>query len=388
MRSKILYGLFLIVVTFILLEVTLRLTSIQNGHVTYLFGKKSYYLAPLDAPTEFPDINQQTDGYGIYDAEVGWAYKSWGSAAPLYYANREGIRCSKDDYERGVADPTLSDTTAYTIVCIGDSFTHGDEVLFEQTWPYFLEQQTQASVLNLGVGGYGIDQATLRYIKFSPKAKIVLLGLITGDFERAYTQIYGLTRGGLKTKPIFEFAEDSASVRNIPAIHGKALKSAFANTEQSTFFAREPAYPTLFVKHWSDNFYVIRALKTLSIWRNARKPIYKTDDDRLSYSLNILSYLNDKVKENDAELYIVLLDNLNTFEDWKKGEGDPWALLKNKFEERKLRYVSMDRFMFDQYQQDPDSVINSGMVHYTPNANLLVARWLSEKEFVKQATRN
>ncbi|MBX2955230.1 MAG: hypothetical protein KF846_03675 [Cyclobacteriaceae bacterium] len=388
MKSKIFYALFLIVVTFILLEVTLRLTSTQKGHVTYLFGKKSYYLAPLDVPEEFPDINQQTDGYGIYDADVGWSYKSWGSAVPLYYANREGIRCSKDDYERGVADSTLRDTTAYTITCIGDSFTHGDEVLFEQAWPYYLEQETKAPVLNLGVGGYGIDQATLRYIKFSPKSKIVLLGLITGDFERACTQIYGLSGGGLKTKPIFEFTGDSVTVKNIPALHGNALKSEFQNPGHSAFFAREAGYPALFVKRWPDHFYVIRVLKTLSIWRNARKPIYKTDDSRLTYCLNILSYLNDKVKENDAELYIVLLDNLNTFEDWKKGEGDPWALLKNKFEERKLRYVSMDRLMFDQYQQTPDSIINKGMVHYTPHANLLVARWLSEKEFVKQATLN
>jgi len=387
MKSKIIYPSFLIVVTFILLEVVLRVTSTQKGHVTYLFGKKSYYLAPLDVPEEFPDITKQTDGYGVYDAEVGWAYKSWGSAAPLYYANREGIRCSKDDYERA-ADPTLRDTTKYAIACIGDSFTHGDEVLFEQTWPYFLGQQTKLSVLNLGVGGYGIDQATLRYTKFAPQAKIVLLGLITGDFERASTQIYGLTGGGLKTKPIFEFTGDSARIKNIPAIHGNALKSEFQNPTEGTFFKLEPGYPTLFVKRWSDHFYVVRALKTLSIWRNARKSIYKTDDDRLTYCLNILSYLNAKVKENDAELYIVLLDNLNTFEDWKKGEGDPWALLKKKFEERKLQYVSMDRFMFEQYQQSPDSIINKGMVHYTPNANMLVARWLSEKEFVKQATSN
>jgi lysophospholipase L1-like esterase len=51
------------------------------------------------------------------------------------------------------------------IAVVGDSFTFGLEVRYEDTWPYQLERALgpEFRVLNLGVDGYGVDQAFLRY---------------------------------------------------------------------------------------------------------------------------------------------------------------------------------------------------------------------------------
>ena len=45
----------------------------------------------------------------------------------------------------------------------GDSMTHGDEVTDDEAWLHRLSERLGCNVQNFGVGGYGLDQAALRY---------------------------------------------------------------------------------------------------------------------------------------------------------------------------------------------------------------------------------
>jgi hypothetical protein len=70
---------------------------------------------------------------------------------------------------------------------LADSFTFGDEVSDDETWPYFLEKLLLGSeVLNFGVHGYGHDQMLLYLreegVKYHPD--IVILGFVSVDMER------------------------------------------------------------------------------------------------------------------------------------------------------------------------------------------------------------
>ena len=60
-----------------------------------------------------------------------------------------------------------SPTGKTRIALVGDSFTFGEDVTYEETWGYFLEKElgSQFQVLNFGVAGYGVDQSFLRYEK-------------------------------------------------------------------------------------------------------------------------------------------------------------------------------------------------------------------------------
>ena len=73
---------------------------------------------------------------------------------------------------------------ALQVVTIGDSFTFGDEVSDNETWPAQLERLLQqggvpARVFNLGTNAYGIDQAILRFARDGAPLRpdVVILGL-------------------------------------------------------------------------------------------------------------------------------------------------------------------------------------------------------------------
>ena len=64
---------------------------------------------------------------------------------------------------------------------------HGDEVSDSETWEFALERAHPSwSVINYGVGGYGPDQAYLRYkaTAASPRADLVIIGYMTENIQR------------------------------------------------------------------------------------------------------------------------------------------------------------------------------------------------------------
>ena len=73
----------------------------------------------------------------------------------------------------------------------GDSFTWGSDVTAEFAWSNVLSKMLDCRVSNFGVGGYGTDQAYLRF-KYNDrdKAKIVLLGYTSENLVRNVIQFY------------------------------------------------------------------------------------------------------------------------------------------------------------------------------------------------------
>src|SRR5262245_27375193 len=72
------------------------------------------------------------------------------------------------------------------ILAVGDSFTYGDEVRDEETWPARLQALTGRRVLNGGVTGYGLDQTVLRLERLAEAyaPSLVILGFIADDIRR------------------------------------------------------------------------------------------------------------------------------------------------------------------------------------------------------------
>jgi hypothetical protein len=108
--------------------------------------------------------------YG-YDPELGWDIETTG----------DRIRGSKLISKE-------PDKSILRILAVGDSFTFGMDVGEHENFPYMLGKQIpHAEVLNMGVPGYGIDQAYLKYRSFgqSYRPDVIIFGVYVSDYERS-----------------------------------------------------------------------------------------------------------------------------------------------------------------------------------------------------------
>jgi len=123
--------------------------------------------------------------YFVPDDLLGWTIgPSRQSRNGLYSSSIEGIRSARPGVAYAAASGPLR-----RVALVGDSFTFGLEVPFEESWAYRLQQELGAGVqiLNFGVDGYGVDQAYLRYRRdVRPwRPDLVVFGFINHDLYRS-----------------------------------------------------------------------------------------------------------------------------------------------------------------------------------------------------------
>ena len=85
--------------------------------------------------------------------------------------------------------PGMPDTAPSRVSLYGDSFTFGDEVDYEHAWGNLLAHKLGCRVANYGVGGYGSDQAYLRFCKnTNDQSVVVILGHLSENILRNLTR--------------------------------------------------------------------------------------------------------------------------------------------------------------------------------------------------------
>ncbi len=99
------------------------------------------------------------------------------------------------------------------ILILGDSFTFGDQVSDNETYPYYLQQMLpNTEVINFGIHGYGHDQMLLYLkeegIKYSPD--VVILGFVGDDMNRNLLEFRDYS------KPKFELVHNKLQIKNYP----------------------------------------------------------------------------------------------------------------------------------------------------------------------------
>jgi|RhiMetdeSRZDD1v2_1073273.scaffolds.fasta_scaffold547902_1 hypothetical protein len=77
-------------------------------------------------------------------------------------------------------------TKPYLAQAYGDSFVYGAEVGRDETWQAHFERLTGEAIVNRGVGGYGLDQAVLKFEKYARHSptRLAILGLHRESFRR------------------------------------------------------------------------------------------------------------------------------------------------------------------------------------------------------------
>lgn len=203
--------------------------------------------------------------YMVYDDLMGWTIgPNRRNVSGLYYSSWEGIRAPRE----GVSYAKSTEKTR--IALVGDSYTFAEDVAFEDSWGYHLEKELGADfeVLNFGVGGYGVDQAYLRYEKevrqWNPT--VVILGFPSSNVERTMILYHPLSSEWWDfpfSKPRFILRDGKLQPLNVPPLPPQDLFSR-RSIEEVPFLEYDRSYkPAEWqpnVLHWS---YLARAVMTL-----------------------------------------------------------------------------------------------------------------------------
>ncbi len=184
--SNFIVALFSIVVIIALAEAVLRFVVPPERFLDPISNE--YWLALQTGEHFSPKADVEPDFL------LGWRMKRNHRGQKASH-NSQGFRGTREIPVEG---------TGRRIVAIGDSFTYGLGVEDGETFAARLGVLLSGDVANLGVNGYGVDQAVLMWESEGRRLRpnVVVLGYFTHDFHRnAFTV-------GLRPKPRFVLDSD------------------------------------------------------------------------------------------------------------------------------------------------------------------------------------
>jgi len=151
--------------------------------------------------------------YSEYDADLGWVARKnvrlqdiFGKGAGVQ-TNNQRFRATYD-IQPAVAPGRVR------VICSGDSFTFGDGVDNRDTWcEQLAARDARFEPVNLGQGGYGADQAYLRFLRDTRSLahQVHLFAFINDDFRRMQSSTF-LGFG----KPVLALEKGVPVAANVP----------------------------------------------------------------------------------------------------------------------------------------------------------------------------
>lgn len=190
-----------LLLTLTLLELTLPL--LNNRYSVYF--RRNINPASLETDQARRFVRSKT-----FDPDLGW---------------------DKDPIARNYVDGKRYIAQSY-----GDSFVEGAEVASDHTWQAQFERLTGEAILNLGVGGYGLDQAVLKFEKHARRypTRFAILGLYPETYRRAlsYHPFYYFANSDAFTfafKPIFVKKGGRFELIRPPCADAVCLMQALSN---------------------------------------------------------------------------------------------------------------------------------------------------------------
>jgi len=304
-------------------EVSLRLLTRNNPDNGMAMIGRHVLLPYRPRPEAVRDwLKRPAGSYVVPDAQLGWTVKPRGRTPDgLYEANAEGARAPADR-RYGERPPS----GRLRLVTLGDSFTHGDGVGVEDTWQRELERRrADLEVINLGVPGYGTDQAYLRWLRDGARLRpqFALLAIWPEDICRNLNVVRFFMQpaegSGFLSKPRFLLADRRLETLNQPVLEGESLVRALTDPATDPVLRHDYwAIPgDLEPRPW-QHLRMARAIAT--VWnlhrrRTLRERLYAgTDASGIEVTVAIIEAFRRAAERDGAVPVIVLIPMLDLLE--------------------------------------------------------------------------
>ena len=326
--------------------------------------------------------------YFVADELLGWTIgPSRESSDGLYASSAEGLRSAS-------AGVRLSERAgARRVALVGDSYTFGLEVPYEQSWGHLIEAPLgeDVQILNFGVDGYGVDQSYLRYHRdvrpWHPE--LVVFGFINQDFYRdmtVYTFIDFPEWGFPFSKPRFVAAEGGAlKLRNAPLIPPETLLDKTAVTELPHLELDRGYREGEWRRRWYHHSYLLRFLQS----RFAPDPVLSadvSDEARESLSAQLLTTVFDESTREDSKTILLFFPSRADFEPNGNQTTVHDRVKAAVFSALRRKGIEVADLTACLASSDPKTLFLPGRPHYSPAGNAAVAACvvpLLERELAK-----
>jgi hypothetical protein len=240
-----------------------------------------------------------------YDELLGWMYTPNSTVEGVFgpgtrvTINSQSFR-AESDYALDVPAGKIR------VLCSGDSFAFGSEVTDQATWCYQLMRiDPRLETINLGVGGYGVDQSYLRYKRDGRPFQhdVHLFTFITEDFRRMRNEQFGFYG-----KPTLHLEEGVLTVKNVPVFRQSYLVRFLTNLSNQSGRLRSIELGKGVLRR---------------IWNPSTQQGVMSDDEVRSLAVRVIEELQRLNREKQSVLVLVYLpiatDYYNTSSDtWRR----------------------------------------------------------------------
>jgi hypothetical protein len=254
-----------VLMAFTVAETAIRLLSSRTPAYVVIAGTK---LLPRSWPATVARYRKLLHdvpsdiSYFVPDTLLGWTLgPNRRSKDGMYSSSAEAIRSPHPDTSYAAERPR------YRIALVGDSYTFGMDVTYEQSWARQLERALgpEFQVLDFGIDGYGVDQSYLRYVRdvrpWHPD--VAVLGFAGHDLERTLSVYVPVTYpewGFPFEKPRFTLRAGKLTLLNVPLMTPESLLST-PSVSDLPFVTYDQGYnPQDWQPKWYYASYVVRLL--------------------------------------------------------------------------------------------------------------------------------
>ena len=334
-------------------------------------------------------LNRLVNGESTYyriSSTLGWEIQEFGSN-DLYSANSAGIRSDKEYSVERPGD-------VVRIAAFGDSFTHGDDVGNEDTWAAVMETLSpDLEVINFGVGGYGLDQAYLRYLEKGREydSQIVLIGYMSENINRnvnRFRPFYFRGTGMPLGKPRFLIDGDDLALVENPLSGPERYEQMLASPEdllasagEQDYFYRQGYEAGAF--DWSR---VVRLVK-ISVSEYRRRFLaqdviedrrYNESSEAFEVTRRLFDRFYSQVLGDGAVPVIVVFPQRIDLVQNRDISSTRYSPLIEHFQSASYAFIDMaDALAIHDASNDFDALFEHG--HYTPIGNQIVAEHILER---------